>query len=139
LLTTGEHVNRAFGERRSLPVSAIIIRMEHIRAGHVLAQRASDLAGMAQRLIAARQAKGLRLTDLAVMSGLGTNTIANWEAGQRRPRIDQLAMVLPILDVTSDWVYFGDDRELAWQTREAIMREMATLGAPPPSPSRQVA
>jgi transcriptional regulator with XRE-family HTH domain len=116
-------------ERRTLAVSAIVIRMDQVRAGRALAQRASDLAGVGRRLVAARLAKGLRQRDLAGISGLGTNTIANWETGARRPRIDQLALVLPVLEVSSDWIYFADDRALSWQVREAVLRALETLAS----------
>lgn len=113
-------------------MSAIIVRMDQVRAGRVLAQRASDLAAVGRRLVAARTAKGLRQRDLAAISGLGTNTIANWETGTRRPRVDQLALVLPVLEVSSDWIYFADDRALAWQVREAVLAAMEKLDQVPP-------
>jgi transcriptional regulator with XRE-family HTH domain len=106
--------------------------MDQVKAGRILAQRASDLMGVARRIVAARTAKGLRQRDLASISGLGTNTIANWETAVRRPRIDQLALILPVLEVSSDWVYFGDDRALTWQVRDAVLDALAKLDIPAP-------
>lgn len=116
-------------------MSAIVIRMDQVKAGRILAQRASDLVGVARRIVAARTAKGLRQRDLAAISGLGTNTLANWETAARRPRIDQLALILPVLEVSSDWIYFGDDRALNWQVRDAVLSALAKFDSDSPSPS----
>ena len=106
--------------------------METFRAGRQLAQRASDLDGIGRRLIASREAQGLRIRDLAEQSGVANNTISNWEAGDKRPSVDQVALVLPILRVTLDWVYFGDDNGLDWQTREAIAARMTAASTAQP-------
>lgn len=112
-------------------MSAIIIPMEPARTGRLLAQKASDLGAIARRVVAARLAIGMRHTDLVQVSGVTSPQLANWEGGKTRPRIDQLALVLPILGVTSDWVYFGDDRGLTWEKREALAK--ALDGLPQPS------
>ncbi|CAB4128026.1 HTH_XRE domain containing protein [uncultured Caudovirales phage] len=120
-------------------MTAIIVRMETFRAGRQLAQRASDLNSIGRRLEASREAQGLRLTDLADQSGVAKNTLSNWEAGTKRPSLDQVALVLPILRVTLDWVYFGDDGALDWQVREAIVNQLAQMPEPPPrSPLRKL-
>jgi transcriptional regulator with XRE-family HTH domain len=108
-------------------VSAIIIPMEPARTGRLMAQKASDLGAIARRLVASRVACGLRHTDLVAVSGITSPQLANWEGAKTRPRVDQLALVLPILGVTSDWVYFGDDRALPWEKREAIQRALDDL------------
>ena len=106
-------------------MSAILVRMENLRAGRQLAQRASDLDSIGRRLTASREAQGLRITDLAANSGVAKNTISNWEAGDRRPSLDQVALVLPILNITLDWVYFGDDAGLDWKIRESILKYLS--------------
>lgn len=119
-------------------MSAIIIPMEPARTGRLMAQKASDLAAIARRIVASRMACGLRHTDLVAVSGITSPQLANWEGGKTRPRVDQLALVLPILGVTSDWVYFGDDRALPWEKREAIQRALEDLPdtGDVPTPSR---
>ncbi len=110
-------------------MSAIIVPMDKARAGRLLAQRASDLRLVARRLIAARQAAGLRHADVVAGSGVGSSQYAQWEMARSRPRVDQLGLVLPFLDVTSDWIYFGDDRGLSWEKRAALLQEMEKLAA----------
>jgi transcriptional regulator with XRE-family HTH domain len=127
LLTVSDHVKVLFGVRRSLLATAIVIHMDQIRAGQALARTAANVEGIARRLIAARRAQGLRNTELAAKSGVNKNTISNWETAIKRPSIDQLALVLPVLDVTADFVFFGDDRSLRWEVRERIMAELARL------------
>ena len=109
------------------------------RGSGVIAAVARAVAAAAVKVAPALAMVAMAARSQAAMSGLGTNTLGNWEGAQRRPRIDQLAMVLPILEVTADWVYFADDRALAWHVREAIMRELAALAPPSGAVSRGAA
>lgn len=59
------------------------------------------------------------------MTGVAPNALSNWEQGIRRPSLDQVALLLPALDVTLDFIYFGDDRGLSWDVREAIIAAIA--------------
>lgn len=106
---------------------AIIISMTEILTGRRLEKAAQDLEAVGRRLIAARLAAGLSPTELAKRAGLTTSTLANWESGANRPRVDQLGRVLPILRVTSDWVFYGIDHHLPWDVREAIAAALATV------------
>jgi transcriptional regulator with XRE-family HTH domain len=99
---------------------AIIVCMNAILTGRQLEKAAQDLEAVGRRLIAARLAAGLTPTELAKRAGLTTSTLANWESGANRPRVDQLGRVLPILRVTSDFVFYGLDHHLSWDVREAI-------------------
>lgn len=103
--------------------------MTAIRTGRDLAKRAADLEAIGRRLLAARTVAGLRAKDLAAAAGLQANTISMWENAARRPSIDQLAQALPILRVTLDWVYFGDDRGLDWKLREEIAAALSAMPA----------
>jgi transcriptional regulator with XRE-family HTH domain len=109
----------------------MIICMTEILTGRRLELAAQDLRAIGRRLIAARLAAGLTPTELCKRAGLTTSTLANWESGANRPRVDQLGRVLPLLRVTSDFVFYGADGGLTWDVREAIDRAMASL--PPPS------
>jgi transcriptional regulator with XRE-family HTH domain len=105
-----------------------------------MARRVGDVASIARRLVAARRAKNLRAADLARMTGVAPNALSNWEQGIRRPSLDQVARLLPALDVTLDFIYFGDDRGLAWDVKEAIMAAMAAGDAAEvPEPARKTA
>ena len=117
-------------------MSATIYRMESIRPGRRLARAAADLEGIARRLVAARLAAGLRPTDLAEAAGIARNTIGNWEIALKRPSVDQLAFVLPVLRVSLDYVYFGNMSGLAWDVKariEAQLDGIAPLAAQPPA------
>jgi transcriptional regulator with XRE-family HTH domain len=118
-------------------VNGIVVCMENLRAGRRLADAAADHESIGRRLIAARQAAGMQAIELAAASGVAPNAISNWESGSRRPSVDQLALVLPILRVTSDWVYFGNDAALDWRVREAVQREEAALPAKPDGRKRR--
>jgi transcriptional regulator with XRE-family HTH domain len=106
---------------------AIIISMTEIVTGRTLERAALDLPAIGRRLVAARVAAGLTPTELCRRAGLTTSTLANWESGANRPRVDQLGRILPILRVTSDFVFYGVDAGLAWEVREAIAQALAQL------------
>jgi transcriptional regulator with XRE-family HTH domain len=110
-------------------VNAIVICMDKLRAGRQLAQAAADHESIGRRLIAARQAAGMQAVELAAASGVAPNAISNWENGTRRPSVDQLALVLPILRVSSDWIYYANDAGLDWRVKEAVERELDRLPA----------
>lgn len=112
-------------------MNAIVVCMENLRVGRQLATAAADHEAIGRRLIAARHAAGMQAVELAGASGVAPNAISNWESGSRRPSIDQLALVLPILRVSLDWVYFGNDAGLDWRVREAVQRELERLPAKP--------
>lgn len=118
-------------------MTAIVYCMETIRPGRRLARAAADVDGIARRLVAARLAAGLRPVELAAASGVGRNTIGNWESGIKRPSVDQLAYVLPVLKVTLDYVFFGDDTALPWDVRARIEAQIETLSTPAPKPLAQ--
>lgn len=113
-------------------MSAIIYRMETIRPGRRLAQSAADVPAIARRLVAARLAAGMRPIDLAAASGVGRNTIANWETAAKRPSVDQLAFVLPVLRVSLDFVFFGDVAGLPWDLRARIEQHLDEVPHQPP-------
>lgn len=114
-------------------MSAIVISMDKARAGRLLAQRATDLIAVARRMVAARRVSGLRAVDLCAGSGITSSQLANWEAGKSRPRVDQLGLALPFLEVTSDWIFYGNETGLPWERRIALLEAVAKLEAVAPS------
>lgn len=114
----------------------MIISMVEILTGRALERAANDLSAVGRRLIAARLAARLTPKDLCRRAGISSSTLSNWETGANRPRVDQLGRVLPILNVTSDFIFYGVDGALSWEVRERIaqaLRQLATseaAGAP---------
>ena len=108
-------------------MTGILVFMAEIRTGRALASATLDLQAIGRRLTAAREARKLSLTEAAARAGLNHNTVSQWETGVRRPSLEQLALMLPVLRVTLDFVYLGDDRSLDWEAREAIATQLAAL------------
>jgi DNA-binding XRE family transcriptional regulator len=116
-----------FGEWKELAVSASVVPMEPVRAGRALITRASDFRDIGRRIIAGRKVRGMRPTDLAATIGVGTNVLAMWETGQRRPNIEHAAMLIAVFGTTLDWLYFGRDEGLDWQVREKLLAMLETI------------
>lgn len=63
------------------------------------------------RLTWARRERGMTQYDLAVQIGLGdASVVCTWERGKHLPGADNLAHIALALDVTTDWLLFGDER-----------------------------
>jgi transcriptional regulator with XRE-family HTH domain len=108
-------------------MSAKIIIMSNVKAGRSLSEAAQDTHAIGRRLQAARLAAGLRQRDIAALAGVGQSSAANWETGTRRPKVSEAARLIPVLQITLDWLYLGDDRGLRWDTREKIQKFLADL------------
>lgn len=110
-------------------MSGYVIRMEPIRIGRQRAKLAADFSAIGRRIIAGRLVVGLRATDLAAAVGVGTNVLAMWEGGARRPTIDHGTVLTTIFGVTLEWLYLGDDKGIDWHLRENLMRAMTQVEA----------
>ena len=108
-------------------MSATILTMSEIKTGRTLADAAQDAAAIGRRLKAARLAAGLRQHDIANIAGVGQSSAANWETGTRRPKVSEVARLIPVLHITLDWLYLGDDRNLRWDKRDEIQKILAGL------------
>lgn len=108
-------------------MSATIITMSEIKTGRTLADAAQDAAAIGRRLKAARLAAGLRQHDIANIAGVGQSSAANWETGTRRPKVSEVARLIPVLHITLDFLYLGDDRSLRWDKRDEIQKILASL------------
>ncbi len=108
--------------------------MGELRTKKALMDRVTDQAAIGRRVRAARRVAGLRQRDLAQVCSTTPNAVTNWEAGTRRLGISQAAMLLPILRVTLDWLYLGDDRGLDWEKREALAAALAEDPEPMAAP-----
>lgn len=118
-------------------MSASIVPMQHVRAGRNLISKASDFSEIGRRIVAGRKMRGMRPTDLAATIGVGTNVLAMWETGARRPNIEHASMLIAVFGVTLDWLYYGSDQGLDWQLREALLAhlEAAHVAADSTDPS----
>lgn len=117
-------------------MTAILISMQNYRAGRTLAQRANDVVSIARRFAAARLAAGMRPVELSASTGVAENTLSQWEGAERRPSLDQVSLVLPVLRITLDWLYYGDESGLNYQVREALLEQLEKVPDPQPKAER---
>jgi transcriptional regulator with XRE-family HTH domain len=68
-------------------------------------------AGCAARLRDRREAFGISLRELARLSGVSYQTIANIEQGRQVPRLDSVHRLAISLDVAPCWLAFGEGRK----------------------------
>lgn len=114
-------------EPNSHGVNDMIISMDEVRSGRALARRVVDLPAIARRLVATRLARGLSASELGGRSGIAKNTISMWEHARNRPSLDQVALIVPVLNVSLDWIYFGDDTGMDWELRNRIAEVLPTV------------
>lgn len=70
---------------------------------------AQQLTTPAQRLRATRERRGLTQAKMAALMGVTRPMIAQWETNFRHPSIATLQRLAEILDVSYEWLAFGDD------------------------------
>ncbi|MGE0846643.1 MAG: helix-turn-helix domain-containing protein [Flavobacteriaceae bacterium] len=66
-----------------------------------------DETPIAERLIKARELRGLTTSQLARRLGVRTQTLRNWEEGTSVPRANRLQMLAGILNVSLTWLFGG--------------------------------
>jgi transcriptional regulator with XRE-family HTH domain len=111
-------------------MSGIVLAMGDLKTGRALGEAAQDLPAIGRRLQAARHLAKLRQRDIAAIAGVSETAPTNWEAGVRRPKVSEVARLLPVLGVDLDWLYLGDDRGLTWEKREALAKLLEKVTAP---------
>ena len=60
------------------------------------------------RIVALRTALGHNQSAFAKLVGVSQPSLANYEAGLRRPEIDRAVQIVTRTGVTLDWIYLGD-------------------------------
>lgn len=60
------------------------------------------------RIRQARTDHGHKLDSFAARLGIPRSTVQAWESGNRPPNAEGLALMSVALDVTTDWLLFGD-------------------------------
>lgn len=66
----------------------------------------------AQRIRDARERRGLTQAALAAQLGVARPMIAQWETGTRNPWISTLKRLATALDVSYEWLAFGEERTM---------------------------
>ena len=64
-------------------------------------------ADVGSRMEEARVAAGMDRTAVGGQLGIGADTVAAWESGERAPRSNQLVAVAGILGVSPPWLMIG--------------------------------
>lgn len=92
-----------------------------------------DAATFGDRLAAAREASGMRQSDLAKRLGIKLKTVQSWEEDLSEPRANRLSMMAGLLNVSMGWLITGEGEGLTRPTEEgasdltAILLDMRTL------------
>lgn len=61
-----------------------------------------------RRLLALRLALGHTQVSFSRLTGISQPTLANYEAGIRRPELDKAILIVQKTAVTLDWLYLGE-------------------------------
>ncbi len=80
-----------------------------------------------ERLLRARQVRGLSQGDLAKRAGLPPSSISHFESGNRRPSFDNLRRLATALDVTTDFLLGRTDEIGAPGTAQKLHRNLDRL------------
>ena len=79
-----------------------------------------EINQIAARLILTREALELRPTELCRLTGIKTNTYANWETAVSRPGLGEAKVLRKVLGYSLDWIYEGDRSGLPMKLATAI-------------------
>ncbi len=74
-----------------------------------MASRVFSSKGLAERIRVARKRQDITQADLAHELGCVENAVSYWERACREPRAQNLALIAITLNVSVDWLLFGDD------------------------------
>ncbi|MFO1037939.1 MAG: helix-turn-helix domain-containing protein [Geminicoccaceae bacterium] len=85
----------------------------------------NDTHSFGMRLAAARKARGFSQTHLAALVGVSLPRYHAWERDNSTP--NNIAIYRELcrqLDVTVDWLFFGDTKALSPETAEKLTRAL---------------
>jgi DNA-binding XRE family transcriptional regulator len=84
---------------------------------------------VAARIIAAREAAGLRQTDVAAALGIRQQRISSWESGEGLPNTPRLWRTLcDTLGVSADFLMFGRTVGMDGSAKRALLRRRPLHG-----------
>lgn len=67
--------------------------------------------GILQRVKSASKVKQISIAELERKMGVGSNSIYKWKTQQ--PKLDKIKKVSEILEVSTDYLIYGDGKEVA--------------------------
>ena len=117
-------------------MSAIVLCMDKARTGRrLMAAAAPSEVGL--RLAAALAVAGITQAELCRQLGFSSAQVSQWVGGRNRPTLENLALMLPFLDVDPNYLLFGDDSAFSYAKRDALKAacEEASRGRDPAAPS----
>lgn len=80
-----------------------------------------------ERLKSVRELRGLSQNQLATNSGLPPSSVSHFEAGARKPSLDNLKRIAVALDVTTDYLLGRSDTPEASATAAQLHRDLHKL------------
>ncbi len=72
----------------------------------------NETATFGDRVVAAREVRGLSAKTLARHLGVATKTVEGWENDTSEPRANKLQMLSGVLNVSIPWLLTGEGQEL---------------------------
>lgn len=96
----------------------------------------AERQALAAEIRAARKARHMTQSDLAVAAGVSVRTVRNLEAGAHTPQPGNLAAVLAALDFKGDDACGGSDRP-AWEESVDAVGEMVKFRLASMDPARR--
>ena len=97
-------------------------------------QKLVRVAGAAERIREAMNAKGIMQADLATSTGLSRSTISRYLSGQMEPKPKAIALLARELNVTEMWLWGYDvpqERPLEQKKNDALVKVIARLRSDP--------
>ena len=79
-----------------------------------------DQATLGDRIVAAREARGLSSAELAQRLGVRARTLRDWENDRAEPRANRMQMLAAMLGVSLRWLMTGEGEEPALAAPPAI-------------------
>ena len=82
--------------------------------------------GISKRLIATREALGLRPSQFCEAAGIPRTTYSNWESGEKRPGLSAAIKLVKVHGLTLDWIYLGDPSGLPTRISSKLPADLLT-------------
>lgn len=75
---------------------------------------------IARRMKVTREALGLRPVDICRLTGIAANSYSQYESGARRINLEDAIRLVHALNLSLDWLYFGDPKGLSFEVGAKI-------------------
>lgn len=85
---------------------------------------------MGNRIRQAREAKGLKQSELAELIGVKSDVvISNWESDKNKPKADKMVLLCQVLGISLSWLldYYGTSDVSVSPTEEALLEKFRAL------------